>query len=151
MIFHGSFEASVSTSALPHVHTHIHIHRERYTCGRLDVARVVVVSVCSYAKRARDLQLFCQSSRLSFFPFLSCSFSRITLLCFTLLMLSHLSHTLSFTTSPAVRVSFSYPCLSLAFGFFESRLPRLDWVVYVGVSLCFSLLYIAHWLNGGIF
>lgn len=56
-------------------------------------ARLGVLSVCSYAKRARDLRLFCQPSRLSLVL--------RSLLCFTLLVLA-----ISFSLSSSP-VSFS--------------------------------------------
>jgi len=106
------------------------LHRAyaRDTGAWLDVARVV--SVCSYAKRARDLRLFCEPSRLSSALSLSFSLSRS---CSSVSLCScqpSLSRSLSFTTSPAVTISFSHPSLSLSLSLSLSRsLSQFLWVV----------------------
>jgi len=90
-----------------HVHVHAHV-----TCTR---ARLGVLSVCSYAKRARDLRLFCQPSRLSLVL--------RSLLCFTLLVLA---------------ISFS-PSLSSSLCQFSFSSPRL----FPHPSRSFSFLHFA--------
>lgn len=106
------FHARVYTHAYTELRARAHTHTRARAAH--------VLSVCSYAKRARDLRLFCQPP-----PRLSLVLH--SLLCFTLLVLVislslsfSLSFSLSLAASPAVRallsllrVSFPFPSISL--------------------------------------
>lgn len=109
---------------------HVHIQTRHGARAR---ARLGVLSVCSYAKRARDLRLFCQPSRLSLVL--------RSLLCFTLLVLA-VSFSLSLSSSPLCQ----FP--SLVRVSFPVRLaPSRSYIsLYVRVSLFFSssFIYVAR-------
>lgn len=134
-----------------HTHTYVrayiqHTHRPD---GLVWCARIIC---CSYAKRVRDLRLFCQPSRLSLVL--------RSLLCVSLYSRcpSHSTpfYSVLFISLPAVRVSFSHSRLFLPFDRPSQIAPSLSYAVYRSLSpsplfLSLSLLYIARWGFGIIF